>query len=204
MPPSRDSLDKQSANALLRRTQHLNLAPSWSWACLSGASVTNEFWRLESSMSFHYSTTCVIKLPAPTQFERLRRMPHGEKSLPYSISIKDQFRRCKESTSLRRSHSFYLEPFVADETNNSGRCGELHADVPILDDTIELYCLKLARLDFGHNDGTVGVDYGMVLTPNDHRAGQYRRVGLYHESFYSDRQYIMFPAHVPYSVVEIT
>ncbi|PNP78809.1 hypothetical protein FNYG_07850 [Fusarium nygamai] len=93
---------------------------------------------------------------------------------------------------------------MVDEANSSARRGELHADVPILDDTIELYCLKLARLDFGHDDdGTVGVDYGIVLTPSGYREGQYRRVGLYHESFFRDRKYGMFPAHVPYSIVEI-
>lgn len=104
-----------------------------------------------------------------------------------------------------RAWIVHLLPFEVDDLEDSSHYGELYADVPtILDDTLELYCLHLARLENGRDDaGPFGVDYSMVVTPLAHDNCKYRRVGLYQENFRRDRRYQMFPAHIPYSNIEI-
>ena len=83
--------------------------------------------------------------------------------------------------------------------------GNIYPDIDMQFDSIELHCLKLAHFEQIMGDGDIAVtEIGMVLTPTKHNRNQYQRVGLYCGK-YRPRQneWGMFPAHIPYSVVEI-
>ena len=188
------------AERIANKTRRLDLAPSWSWACIYGVGVTNKVWRDRMIGKPVVSQATIISLPPPTEFERLRPISQRLQSITFSVKIKGQLRRCK----WKDIENTEIVPYEAEEIKSSDR-GSAYADVPIPDNQMELYCIKLARFPVQSQPGIIGYDYGMMLTPAEHNRGQYRRVGLYIEPFVTnaDLEHIMFPEHVTCSVVEV-
>ena len=188
------------AERIANKTRHLDLAPSWSWACLHNVCVTNAIFRDRIRGMPVVSEATIISLPPPTEFERLRPISQRLQSMTFAVKIKGQLRRCKWKDIKNNE----IIPYEAEEIKDSHR-GFAHADVPISDNEMELYCIKLARFSVHSGEGSVLHDYGMMLTPAEHNRSQYRRVGLYIEPVFRDvgLEHMMFPEHVTCSVVEV-
>ena len=197
--------DEDGERDIKYRLRH-DFAPSWSWASISGGTITNTFIQLAGYGRRRLTARASVEtLPSPTTFSRANVLPPVN-APQFAIKIRGMFCRGIATDGWRKDGVMsYIYP-ASEEVDSEKNLPELVLDTP-LNVYTELYCLLLAgikheNIDF--DDRQPMTDLGIVLTPVDSSRTQYRRVGVFQEEVWPRHEGMrMFGSPIPESVIEI-
>ncbi|KAF8847299.1 hypothetical protein BDZ45DRAFT_811688 [Acephala macrosclerotiorum] len=165
-------------------SQNLAIAPSWAWASVHGAKVSNEWLRLSGFMQ-ETKMARVIKIPEATPFSHVQYDQQMGTASKYAITLIGSLCHCRAVSYFGREKDSpvdYLYPHHKGDQFEESR-GDFTPDLPLpQNDQIPLYCLLVARFQHEDNDCVDLKDLGIVLTPINIAENLFRRVGFYSES----------------------
>ena len=182
----------------LRSYSRNDLAPTWSWASVTGAIL-----KLQEYVKHRSVMVTFDKLPSLTAFSRAGNLPPA-RSLESTIRLKGMLQPCLLSDSWREDNprGMILPAWEAENPYQSF-CF-FQADVPFDAGSSPLYCLPITKYQHGSDDDIFIDSKGLVLTPDALCRNRYRRIGYFDMDIpLREKEHDMFTQTFPQSSIEL-